>query len=319
MSHDSAHTSASARTGWTALPNTAAQDATLSLAAKGLFSILASYANGSGACHPSIATLVDLSGVSKRTVMRLLDALREHGLVEWEVRPTPKGRQRFYHVWRTGDPTPPTGGSCHQSTNPSEGGRAISVGGVVPPQHQGVVPPQHQEQEPLNKNHEQEVVGRSPSLLSKEQRPTTTPVTPNPEETAMREPTRRPTKMTRDWTPDADAVTPDQREAAARLGLNYTAILRKFRNHHLNSDSAARDWDGKFQTWLDDDIARAEKQRAEATSDTRHYPGSNDQGFPAWFQNYDPEGRDAKVERIRQQEERARLMYEREQARLSRD
>ena len=53
------------------------QDPNLSLRAKGLYALLCTYADKDRRCFPSIATLAELSGVTRRTIERTLTELEE--------------------------------------------------------------------------------------------------------------------------------------------------------------------------------------------------------------------------------------------------
>lgn len=53
------------------------QDPDLSLRAKGLYSLLSTYADKNRKCFPQISTLAELSGVSRRTVERTLIELEK--------------------------------------------------------------------------------------------------------------------------------------------------------------------------------------------------------------------------------------------------
>jgi len=53
------------------------KDPGLSLRAKGLYALLSSYANKERVCFPSVITLSELSGVSRRTIERTLNELQE--------------------------------------------------------------------------------------------------------------------------------------------------------------------------------------------------------------------------------------------------
>ena len=87
-------------TGFSALPNDAALDTTLSNSAKVTFLVLAAYSNKRGVAKPSLVTLTARAQMSKSTLQRSLEELRDYGLVTWEVLPTPAGRQRFYTIWK---------------------------------------------------------------------------------------------------------------------------------------------------------------------------------------------------------------------------
>jgi DNA-binding transcriptional MocR family regulator len=93
-----------------------------------VFAALASYANNTtGAAHPSLATLVADTGLSRNTLDTHLKWLREEGWVRWQVRSTRFGRQRFYTVWTPsngmgGSPVSSAMGSpaIEQGTRPTE-------------------------------------------------------------------------------------------------------------------------------------------------------------------------------------------------------
>jgi DNA-binding MarR family transcriptional regulator len=57
------------------------QDPDLSLRAKGLYALLASYADKNRRCFPKINTLAEYSGVSRRTIERTLNELENKNYV----------------------------------------------------------------------------------------------------------------------------------------------------------------------------------------------------------------------------------------------
>lgn len=58
------------------------RDPALSLRAKGIYSILATYADKNRKCFPSVATIAEFAGVSKRTAERCLAELVDKGYVK---------------------------------------------------------------------------------------------------------------------------------------------------------------------------------------------------------------------------------------------
>jgi DNA-binding MarR family transcriptional regulator len=62
------------------------QDPALSLRAKGLYGLLATFAGRDRRCFPSITRLAELSGVDRRTIERTLKELEEKGYVKRESR-----------------------------------------------------------------------------------------------------------------------------------------------------------------------------------------------------------------------------------------
>jgi DNA-binding MarR family transcriptional regulator len=60
------------------------QDPDLSLRAKGLYALLASYADKNRRCFPKINTLAEYSGVSRRTIERTLNELENKNYVTRE-------------------------------------------------------------------------------------------------------------------------------------------------------------------------------------------------------------------------------------------
>lgn len=107
--------------GFAAIPNIIARSPDLHYGAKALFLALASHASKEGTAWPSQATLAAETGMGEGTVKRHLNALRDVGLIRWELRATANGRQRFFRVWRPGDPEPAIGVGT-----PAQGGQAIS-------------------------------------------------------------------------------------------------------------------------------------------------------------------------------------------------
>lgn len=57
------------------------KDPDLSLRAKGVYALLASFANKERKCFPSINTLADYAGVSRRTIERALKELENKGII----------------------------------------------------------------------------------------------------------------------------------------------------------------------------------------------------------------------------------------------
>lgn len=57
------------------------QDLSLSLRAKGLYAILCTFADKNRECFPSVATLAELSDVSRRTVERTIKELEDKNYV----------------------------------------------------------------------------------------------------------------------------------------------------------------------------------------------------------------------------------------------
>ena len=58
------------------------RDPDLSLRAKGLYALLCTFADKEKVCFPSINTLSELSGVTRRTIERTLNELEEKKYVE---------------------------------------------------------------------------------------------------------------------------------------------------------------------------------------------------------------------------------------------
>lgn len=57
-------------------------DPSLSLEARAIYSILASYASKDRSCHPSVKTLLKITGVSKNRFYKHMGQLVERGIVE---------------------------------------------------------------------------------------------------------------------------------------------------------------------------------------------------------------------------------------------
>lgn len=57
-------------------------DPTISLEARAIYAILASYANKDRSCHPTVKTLLKVTGVSKDRFYKHMNQLIEKGIVE---------------------------------------------------------------------------------------------------------------------------------------------------------------------------------------------------------------------------------------------
>ena len=57
-------------------------DPSLSLEARAIYSILASYANKDRSCHPTVKTLLQVTGVSKDRFYKHMNQLIDRGIVE---------------------------------------------------------------------------------------------------------------------------------------------------------------------------------------------------------------------------------------------
>ena len=51
------------------------RDPNLSLRAKGLYALLCTFADGRGICYPAISTLGELTGMTRRTIHRIINEL----------------------------------------------------------------------------------------------------------------------------------------------------------------------------------------------------------------------------------------------------
>lgn len=61
-------------------------DPELSLQAKGLYSLLCTYANQNRTCYPSISTLADLSNKSRSTIDKLIKELKKKNYLKRDGR-----------------------------------------------------------------------------------------------------------------------------------------------------------------------------------------------------------------------------------------
>ena len=66
------------------------QDPDLSLRAKGLYAILCSYADKERKCYPSISTLAESAGVTRRTI--------ERTLIELEQKDYVRRQGKYFHL-----------------------------------------------------------------------------------------------------------------------------------------------------------------------------------------------------------------------------
>ena len=86
------------REGWhyTIVENAVLEDKTLPSDAKLLYVYLSKYACNKGECWPSIETLVENSGISKRQILRMLQVLEEKGYIVRQKRRTGNGKSNLY-------------------------------------------------------------------------------------------------------------------------------------------------------------------------------------------------------------------------------
>lgn len=120
--------------GWSSVPNWVIRSNKLQGSEKLLYIALLNRANSKGECWPSLATLENDSGVTKKTVLRKLEALEVKGLIRRVRRKSPDGRDmsNMYKIL------------------PFEEGVKITPQGVN--EHQGRVEPLHTEG--VNEHHE---------------------------------------------------------------------------------------------------------------------------------------------------------------------
>jgi hypothetical protein len=75
----------------------AMRSADVPFAARGLYVLLAGYANADGSnCYPSMETLAHASGLNLKSVVTHLKALRDAGWVSSTTRKTKRGRVNLY-------------------------------------------------------------------------------------------------------------------------------------------------------------------------------------------------------------------------------
>ena len=86
-----------------------------------IFLVLASHYNrSSGQCNPSLARLVRLSGLSRRTVIRRLETLEEKGLIRREHRTDAAGRRASNGYALAGYEADGAKARCHPGTQTIE-------------------------------------------------------------------------------------------------------------------------------------------------------------------------------------------------------
>lgn len=103
----------------------------LSHPAQVVYVVLARYRNAQGICYPSLATLADDSGYTRKTVARAISQLEAYGLVEKRLRPSSSGDYDTNEYRLLAVPTVtgsvgvplPGGGSTHKVIHRKEGGK----------------------------------------------------------------------------------------------------------------------------------------------------------------------------------------------------
>lgn len=90
--------------------------------------------------------------------------------------------------------------------------------------------------------------------------PATVPLhlTPDPSQPrAKRDPRAHKRLLPKDWTP-----RPQERDRAARAGIDVDAEAERFRDHHTARANTMADWDAAFRTWLSNALRFANGTRA---------------------------------------------------------
>mgnify|MGYP000234527247 CR=1 FL=1 len=189
---------------------------------------LADHADDEGVCYPSVARLVDRTGMGERGVQRVLRRLADDGHVAIEPNAGRKGTN-VYRITPAPDAPPRTRCTPHPvhpntpapdapphdvHPAPDAPNPRTPCGGTPAP---GAPEPSLNHQEP------------SEELLGRKRR---RPEVPLPD----------------DWVP-SDRNLAD----AASRGFSKQEIDREahqFRDHHLARDTRFRDWDAAWRTWL---------------------------------------------------------------------
>src|SRR5690554_1390703 len=232
--------------------------------------LLADYADEDHVSWPSLGTMAEEMGCSKRSVQRAIDLLEQHGLVDVEARLAANGRQQS-NRYRLA-----VGGGC-QSVTPSTSDQPGEGDNLSP-----------SEGDKLTGRGDSPVRGRVTPVSPLES--TTRTLPPNPDslsgagasifERAAQQaddgtpPASQPRRypMTLDWQPDPEQLA----MACQRAGLPADTQpaphqLAKFTAHHADTGRAhgAAAWHAKLTDWLRNDL------RAAPTGGSAHGPAAD--------------------------------------------
>jgi hypothetical protein len=203
-----------------------------SLSTKAVLLVLAEYADDQGMCWPSTRTLADDCETDQRTVRRLLERLRETGLIAWDA--GPGRRSNVYRLAMrptvvTEGPRPSqdvasegSGPSVMRGHNPHKGSEAKSVVRGHAPQGEGSGPSVVRGQAPLNRKR----TTREPKKSAAADASNKTPIPP-------------------DWQPHHGHEL-----NARRRGVDLAHEAAQYRAHALANDRRLVDWDAGFDGWL---------------------------------------------------------------------
>jgi DNA-binding transcriptional ArsR family regulator len=108
----------------------------LSANARLVFVVLRFHSDKAGRCHPSHARLAEATGLSRRTVARVLGELEKGGLIERTRRISPEGNLNTTLYTLTSSP-PPVGVKDEEVVTGRQEGSAAVTQGVVPWWHKG--------------------------------------------------------------------------------------------------------------------------------------------------------------------------------------
>lgn len=179
---------------------------------------IADAADDDGVCWPSVPTLARKAGLSPRTCHRVLDALRQKGVVSWTAR---QGTSSLYQLHAVPSEAPITESDPCQ---PDMGTPANLTG--VKNMH-----PCQPDRVPLP------LAGRPPL-------PTIGRVTvKNRQRTVSRARSRR------ERFPSGFTLTDQRREYARTKGLDAGGEFEQFADHHRAKGTTFLDWDAAWRTW----------------------------------------------------------------------
>jgi hypothetical protein len=90
--------------GFTQIPNQVLRDSKLSGNDKALYGLLLSYAWANNECFPGHDLLAQNMGVSKRYIIKILNNLKLHNLIDWKRQGL--GKANIYYICRITDAYP---------------------------------------------------------------------------------------------------------------------------------------------------------------------------------------------------------------------
>ncbi|SDO71733.1 Helix-turn-helix domain-containing protein [Halomonas shengliensis] len=237
--------------------------------------LLADYADEDHVSWPSLGTMAEEMGCSKRSVQRAIDALEDHGLVAVEIRHAANGRQQSnrYRLAVGGgcqSVTPSTSDQLGEGDNltPSEGDKLAGEGDS--PVRGRVTPVSPLESTTRTLPPSLSDAGEAPSVFDRaaDLDDQGEPIEPEVGETSpqpLADHVGRKTSMTLEWEPEPAAWQRACWERGLAPDADVHQALIDFRDHFAARPGRVEtpaDWTRRFARWVAENLQRQPAQSA---------------------------------------------------------